>query len=113
MKDKLMAFIRNPNQQDLSWFIDMRTQGRLELDPPYQRKSVWTYKDKQFFLDTILNNYPCPAVYLQKENTDRGPLYNVVDGKQRLSTMTVRFDYQRLLVLQNLEARSLIICRKT
>ena len=82
-----MAFIRNPNQQDLSWFIDMRTQGRLELDPPYQRKSVWTYKDKQFFLDTILNNYPCPAVYLQKENTDRGPLYNVVDGKQRLSTI--------------------------
>lgn len=82
-----MAFIRNPNQQDLSWFIDMKTQGRLELDPPYQRKSVWTFKDKQFFLDTILNNYPCPAVYLQKENTEKGPLYNVVDGKQRLSTI--------------------------
>ena len=82
-----MAFIRNPNQQDLSWFIDMKTQNRLELDPPYQRKSVWTYKDKQFFLDTVLNNYPCPAVYLQKENTERGPLYNVVDGKQRLSTI--------------------------
>lgn len=82
-----MAFIRNPNQQDLSWFIDMQTQGRLELDPPYQRKSVWTPKDKQFFLDTVLNNYPCPAVYLQKENTERGPLYNVVDGKQRLSTV--------------------------
>lgn len=82
-----MAFIRNPNQQDLSWFIDMKTQGRLELDPPYQRKSVWTYQDKQFFLDTVLNNYPCPAVYLQKENTEKGPLYNVVDGKQRLSTI--------------------------
>lgn len=82
-----MAFHRNPNQQDLSWFIDMQTQNRLELDPPYQRKSVWTYKDKQFFLDTIFNNYPCPAVYLQKENTAKGPLYNVVDGKQRLSTV--------------------------
>ena len=82
-----MTFMRNPNQQDLSWFIDMKTQKRLELDPPYQRKSVWTYQDKQFFLDTILNNYPCPAVYLQKENTDKGPLYNVVDGKQRLSTI--------------------------
>lgn len=82
-----MAFQRNPNQQDLSWFIDMQTQQRLELNPPYQRKSVWTYKDKQFFLDTIFNNYPCPAVYLQKENTPKGPLYNVVDGKQRLSTV--------------------------
>lgn len=82
-----LAFLRNPNQQDLSWFIDMQTQGRLELDPPYQRKSVWTPKDKQFFLDTVFNNYPCPAVYLQKENTNSGPLYNVVDGKQRLSTV--------------------------
>lgn len=82
-----MAFQRSPNQQDLSWFIDMLAQGRLELDPPYQRKSVWTYKDKQFFLDTVLNNYPCPAVYLQKESTEKGPIYNVVDGKQRLSTV--------------------------
>lgn len=82
-----MSFLRSPNQQDLSWFIDMQTQERLELNPPYQRKSVWTFKDKQFFLDTIFNNYPCPAVYLQKENTPKGPLYNVVDGKQRLSTV--------------------------
>lgn len=82
-----MAFLRNPNQQDLSWFVDMRNQERLELDPPYQRKSVWTYKDKQFFLDTVLNNYPCPAIYLQKDSTPTGPIYNVVDGKQRLSTI--------------------------
>ncbi len=82
-----MQFLRSPNQQDLSWFIDMKTQERLELDPPYQRRSVWTSKDKQFFLDTIFNNFPCPAVYLQKENSTKGPLYNVVDGKQRLSTV--------------------------
>lgn len=82
-----MTFLRSPNQQDLSWFVDMQAQGRLELNPEYQRKSVWTYKDKQFFLDTVFNNYPCPAVYLQKENTPSGPLYNVVDGKQRLSTV--------------------------
>lgn len=82
-----MTFYRTPNQQDLSWFIDMREQGKLELDPPYQRKSVWTSRDKQEFLDTIFNNYPCPAIYLQKENTDRGPKYNVIDGKQRLSTV--------------------------
>jgi len=82
-----MAFIRSPNQQDLSWFVDMMGQGRLELSPVYQRKSVWAYKDKQFFLDTVLNNFPCPAIYLQKDSTDKGPVYNVVDGKQRLSTI--------------------------
>jgi len=35
-----MSFQRSPNQQDLSWFIDMKQQERLELDPPYQRRSV-------------------------------------------------------------------------
>lgn len=82
-----MDFQRSPNQLDLSWFIDMEQQDRLNLHPAYQRYSVWTYKDKQFFLDTVLQNYPCPAVYLHKEHTERGPVYNVVDGKQRLTTI--------------------------
>lgn len=82
-----MDFQRSPNQLDLSWFIDMDAQQRLNLTPEYQRYSVWTYKDKQFFLDSVLQNYPCPAVYLHKEHTERGPVYNVVDGKQRLTTI--------------------------
>jgi hypothetical protein len=82
-----MEFIRNPNQQDLSWFIDMDAQERLDLEPPYQRRSVWSSRDKQEFMDTVLNNYPCPAIYLQRESTSEGPKYNVVDGKQRLSTI--------------------------
>lgn len=65
-----MTIERIPNQQDLSWFIDMRGGKKLELNPPYQRRSVWTTKDKKFFLDTIFNNYPCPAIYLQKQITD-------------------------------------------
>lgn len=82
-----MAIDRKPNQQDLSWFIDLYETERLELNPKYQRKSVWTPKDRRFFLDTIFNNYPCPAIYLQKENTDEGIRYNVVDGKQRIQTL--------------------------
>ncbi len=82
-----MAIDRTPNQLDLSWFLDMEGQERLNLDPPYQRRSVWAPKDRYFFLDTIFNNYPSPAIYLQKENTPKGPKYNVVDGKQRLQTI--------------------------
>jgi len=45
-------------------------------------------KDKRFFLDTVLNNYPCPAIYLQKETDENyKTTYNVVDGKQRLTTV--------------------------
>lgn len=82
-----MKIIRDQRNQDLSWFIDMYEAGRLELNPPYQRKSVWGGKDKKFFLDTIFNNFPCPAIYLQKEITDTKVVFNVVDGKQRLQTV--------------------------
>lgn len=87
-----MTIERIPNQQDLSWFIDMRGGKKLELNPPYQRRSVWTPKDKKFFLDTIFNNYPCPAIYLQKQITDDGTIFNVVDGKQRLQTVLDFYD---------------------
>lgn len=82
-----MNIERQPNMHDLSWFIDMDRQDRLDLNPPYQRLSVWTPKDRIYFLDTIFNNFPCPAVYVQKEITGAGPRYSVVDGKQRLTTI--------------------------
>ena len=83
-----MAIDRRPTQQDLSWFLDQNTQNKLNLDPPYQRRSVWMSKDKKFFLNTIFNNYPCPAIYLQKETDENyNTKYNVVDGKQRLTTV--------------------------
>ena len=75
-------------QQDISWFVDMRNKGQLDLDPPYQRRSVWSPGDKQFFVDTILNNYPAPPIFLHKTIDDLGhATYHVVDGKQRLQTI--------------------------
>lgn len=73
----------------ISWFLDLCHNGQLDLDPPYQRRSVWTSKDRRFFLDTIFRNYPSPAVFLHKE-IDRAlgkMIYHIVDGKQRLETI--------------------------
>lgn len=79
---------RRPTTQDIGWFLDLERNKQLDLDPPYQRRSVWTTKDKQFFLDTIFRNYPCPAVFLHKSMSDDGKQsYHVVDGKQRLETI--------------------------
>jgi hypothetical protein len=79
---------RRPTPQDISWFLDLEKRKQLDLDPPYQRKSVWTRTDKQYFLDTIFNNYPCPAIFLHKTISDDGEtVYHVVDGKQRLQTI--------------------------
>lgn len=79
---------RRPSTQDITWFLDLNDRNQLELSPPYQRRSVWTAKDKKFFLDTIFRNYPSPAIFIHKSLDERGKsTYYVVDGKQRLQTI--------------------------
>lgn len=79
---------RRPSTQDLTWLLDLHNNKQLDLDPPYQRRSVWTRKDKQFFLDTIFRNFPSPAIFLHKTIDDTGKAtYHVVDGKQRTETI--------------------------
>ena len=79
---------RNLTTQDISWFLDLHRKGQLNWDPPYQRRSVWSPRDRRFFVDTILNNYPAPPIFLHKTIDDIGhPTYHVVDGKQRLQTI--------------------------
>nr|WP_298095486.1 DUF262 domain-containing protein [uncultured Shinella sp.] len=79
---------RQPTTQDITWLLDLNRNGQLVLDPPYQRRSVWTPKDRRFFLDTIFRNFPSPAIFLHKQIFDDGSVkYNVVDGKQRLQTI--------------------------
>ena len=79
---------RRVTSQDISWFLDLHNNKQLDLDPPYQRRSVWTLKDRKFFLDTIFRDYPCPAIFLHKDTDSEGRIkYHVVDGKQRLETI--------------------------
>lgn len=78
----------NSSGQDISWFIDMFKNGKLDLSPRYQRRSVWTQKDRKYFLDTIFRGFPCPPVYLHKTLDEKDvATYHVVDGKQRLETI--------------------------
>jgi hypothetical protein len=79
---------RRPTTQDLTWLLDLHQNNQLDLEPPYQRRSVWTRKDKQFFLDTIFRNFPSPAIFLHKTIDEAGKAtYHVVDGKQRTQTI--------------------------
>ncbi len=81
-------FRRNPNTQAASWFLDLHSSGRLNLDPPYQRRSVWNYEYRQFFVDSILRNYPTQAIFLEVDvDPDRATEYRVLDGKQRLTSL--------------------------
>lgn len=79
---------RQPTLQTINWLLNLRRFDQLELNPPYQRKSVWSLRERQRFLDTVLRNYPSPAIFLHAAlDAEGNPTYNVVDGKQRLTTI--------------------------
>lgn len=83
---------RQTSVRDIDWFNDLVAFERLDLSPPYQRYSVWSLGYKQYFIDTILSNFPCPSIFLHKDVVDgTGPIYRVVDGKQRLLSI---FEFQ-------------------
>ena len=79
---------RRNNFQTIAWFNDLYRRQLLDLEPPYQRRSVWNQSFKDYFIDTILLNYPAPAIFLYENIDARGiARYHVVDGKQRLTTV--------------------------
>ncbi|MGH7962221.1 MAG: DUF262 domain-containing protein [Candidatus Binatia bacterium] len=92
---------RSPRPQDISWFLDLNDKSQLDLDPPYQRKSVWSPTDRRFFIDTIMNGYPAPPVFFHKTTDDQGrTTYHVVDGKQRLQTI-IDFTRNKIRIPEN------------
>lgn len=79
---------RTINFQTISWFWDLYNRDLLDLDPPYQRRSVWNQDYKDYFIDTVLNGLPAPAIFIYQEITPEGvSKVSIVDGKQRLSTL--------------------------
>lgn len=61
--------------------------GHLNLEPGFQRQSVWTERDRAKLIDSILRNYPLPAIFLYKRQEDGDLVYDVIDGKQRLESI--------------------------
>jgi hypothetical protein len=74
--------------QSISWFRQHYVSDRLELRPPFQRKPVWTDKQRSSLIESILLDIPVPEIYVQVSLDDEGEAnYGVVDGQQRLRTI--------------------------
>lgn len=79
---------RRPNFQTVAWFNDLRQRNTLDLEPPYQRRSVWNQSFKDYFIETVLLGLPAPAIFLYEDISPMGStIQHVVDGKQRLTTI--------------------------
>jgi hypothetical protein len=81
--------------------VEWLCKNRHEIDenPSYQRQGrVWSLKDKAFLIDSILNDYDIPKIYLADFTSNRSELnklkrrYAVIDGKQRLEALNEFYD---------------------
>lgn len=62
-------------------------QGALNLEPGFQRDSVWKEKDRAHLINSVVRNYPLPAIFLYRRHEDGQLIYDVIDGKQRLESI--------------------------
>jgi len=67
-------------------FRDHSSQGRLDLNPTYQRDVVWTPSESRLLIESVLRGIPLPSVILSQGRKT----LQIVDGKQRL-TAILRF----------------------
>lgn len=58
-------------------------RGHLNLAPGFQRQSVWTERDRAKLIDSILKNYPVPAIFLYRREDEGNLVFDVIDGKKR------------------------------
>ncbi|MDY4787889.1 MAG: DUF262 domain-containing protein [Bacilli bacterium] len=57
---------------------------KMNLNPNYQRGSVWGYKEKSMLIESLLMNIPIPPIYLFEREFNE---YEILDGKQRITAI--------------------------
>lgn len=99
-----MFKIAKLESKPLRWWISQ--QSKIDMNPLYQRHGrLWSQADKAFLIDSILNDYDIPKIYMADFTfgnvslNKKGLPYAIIDGKQRLEAM---FDfYSGSLVLDD------------
>lgn len=78
----------NTTLQNVAWFKNISDRGELEVKPPFQRNPVWVTRQKSYLIDTILNGFPIPEIYIQETVDEKGNTkYIIVDGQQRIRSV--------------------------
>lgn len=95
---KELPFMLNYQKTDMQSLLYLFYRG-LDLNPEYQRDLVWSEEQKTDLLDSVFNNIEIGKfTFLEKKYSDpdfdwnKGIFYEVIDGKQRLSTIKDFFE---------------------
>ena len=74
-------------QKTIQDILSLYDDGHLNLEPGFQRASVWAERDRAKLIDSILQNYPLPSIFLHRHHHDGNVIYDVIDGKQRIESI--------------------------
>ncbi len=65
-----------------------RRKPKIDPSPPYQRGLVWSLRQKQLFMDSMIRDFDIPKIYLRRiQDSNSQYEWEVVDGQQRLNAI--------------------------
>ncbi|HVS50854.1 MAG TPA: DUF262 domain-containing protein [Opitutaceae bacterium] len=82
-----MALQPTFGERTISELSLMFRDRQINLEPGFQRNSVWSPVDRQRLIQSIVQSYPVPSIFLYKQERRGRIVYDVIDGKQRLETI--------------------------
>jgi len=75
--------IESPRGMTIMEAYELYRSNKLIINRRYQRKLVWSQKEKKALIDSILKQYPIPLILL----ATKGEKYEIIDGMQRLNAI--------------------------
>lgn len=87
-------------------FAAWQANGQLSISPRFQRRGVWSTAARSFLIDTILQGYPVPPIYIRivKEKGKIAPVREIIDGQQRI-TAIVDYINGKYQLAKNLDSK--------
>lgn len=73
------------------WFLDSQRE-MFDLNPPYQRASVWTVGQRQALIQSLLRGIPIGSVIYNERPITKGKFIAIIDGKQRVECIRAFVD---------------------
>lgn len=65
-----------------------KTKDKLNFSIAIQRgENIWDIKRKSLLIHSLIYGYPVPAFYAEEGKDEKGTMYHMLDGKQRLTSI--------------------------
>ena len=75
------------DKKTISEFQMYYENNRINLNPVFQRDSVWKTLQRKNLIKSIYENIPIPTIFLYERYENNKTIYDVIDGKQRLESI--------------------------